>query len=184
MLSWVEHEKSFITSEPELWITKLNVQIINLSTIVCICIQIIALDKTLFPTDEFWYLSYFSMKTYVARCFSLDMLHLPVLHHCADYIFISFGIIGPLWYPWNWSSAHVYARGRKQCCKLHYCLWRVSIKPRLPFSICNVFFVSKGNLFDFYSWGNKGNIIWIHFIWRYANARMHLLILWIVTKTR
>ena len=25
-------------------------------------------------------------------------------------------------------SAHVYARGRKQCCKLHYCLWRVSIK--------------------------------------------------------
>ena len=23
---------------------------------------------------------------------------------------------------------------RKQCCKLHYCLWRVSIKPRLSFS--------------------------------------------------
>ena len=34
----------------------------------------------------------------------------------------------------KWSSAHVYARGRKQWCKLHYCLWRVSIKPRLPFS--------------------------------------------------
>ena len=25
----------------------------------------------------------------------------------------------------KWSSARVYARGRKQCCKLHYCLWRV-----------------------------------------------------------
>ena len=29
-------------------------------------------------------------------------------------------------------------------------LIRVSIKPRLPFSTCNVFFVSKGNLLDFY----------------------------------
>ena len=39
--------------------------------------------------------------------------------------------LGPLWNLGKWSSAHVYARGRKQCCKLHYCL---SIKPRLPFS--------------------------------------------------
>ena len=38
----------------------------------------------------------------------------------------------------------------KHCCTLHYCLWRVSIKPRLPFSICSVFFVSKANLFYFY----------------------------------
>ena len=43
-----------------------------------------------------------------------------------------------------------YIEGRKQCCKLHYCLWRVSIKPRLPFSIWNVLFDSKGNLLDFY----------------------------------
>ena len=28
--------------------------------------------------------------------------------------------------------------------------WRVSIKLRLPLSVCNVFFVSKGNLLDFY----------------------------------
>ena len=48
------------------------------------------------------------------------------------------------------SVAYVYARGRKQCRKFHYCLRRVSIKPRLPFSIWNVFFVSKGNLLDFY----------------------------------
>ena len=41
------------------------------------------------------------------------------------------------------------ARGRKQYCKLLYCYRRVSIKPRLPFSVCNVFFVSKGNLFYF-----------------------------------
>ena len=29
--------------------------------------------------------------------------------------------------------------GRKPCCELHYCLWRVSIKPKLTFSICSVF---------------------------------------------
>ena len=60
------------------------------------------------------------------------------------------GSLVPLWSLWKWSSAHVYARGRKPCCKLHYCLSRLSIKARLPFSICNVFFVSKGNLFYFY----------------------------------
>ena len=57
--------------------------------------------------------------------------------------------LGPLLYLWKWSSAYVYARGRKQCCTPYYCLWRISIKPRLPFSICNVFFVSKSNLLDF-----------------------------------
>ena len=60
--------------------------------------------------------------------------------------------LGPLWYHWKWSSAHVYVRGRKQCCKLYYCLWRVSIKLRLPLSDCNVFFVFKGNLLDFNFW--------------------------------
>ena len=34
-------------------------------------------------------------------------------------------------------SAHVYARGRKQCCKLRYCLGRVLIKPTPLFSIFN-----------------------------------------------
>ena len=47
------------------------------------------------------------------------------------------GSLGPLWYLWKWSSANVYTRGHKQCCKLHYCLFNVSC-------------VSKGNLFDFY----------------------------------
>ena len=28
--------------------------------------------------------------------------------------------------------------------------YKVSINPRLPFSVCNVFFVSKGNLFLLY----------------------------------
>ena len=60
------------------------------------------------------------------------------------------GSMGPLWYLWRWSSAHVYASGRKQCCKLHYCLWRVPINPRLPFSVCNGFFVSKVIRLDFY----------------------------------
>ena len=55
-------------------------------------------------------------------------------YHSADYISFPLGSLGPLWYIWKWSSAHIYARGRKQCWKLHYCLWRVSIKLRLPFS--------------------------------------------------
>ena len=58
----------------------------------------------------------------------------PVLYHTADYILFPLGSLGPLWYLWKWRSARVNARGRKQCCKLHYCLWRVSIKPRLSFS--------------------------------------------------
>ena len=70
---------------------------------------------------------------------------LPVLHHSADYITLPLRSLGPSWYLWKWG--YVYARGcRKQCCKLHYCLWRVSVKQRLPFS--SVFFVFKGNLFD------------------------------------
>ena len=57
---------------------------------------------------------------------------LTSLYHSADYISFPLGSLGPLWNLWKWSSAHVYARGRKQCCKLHYCLWRVPIKPRAP----------------------------------------------------
>ena len=79
--------------------------------------------------------------------------------HSADYISFPLGSLGSLWYLWKWSSAHVYASVRKQCCQIHYCLWRVSIKPRLAFCfereffdviyvIRSVFFVSKGNRFD------------------------------------
>ena len=55
--------------------------------------------------------------------------------------------LGPLWYLCKWTSAHVYAKGRKQYYKLYYCLWRVSIKPNSHFLIFNVFFVSEGNIF-------------------------------------
>ena len=44
------------------------------------------------------------------------------------------GSLDPMWIIWKWSSVHVCARVRRQCCNLHYCLWRVSIKPRLSFS--------------------------------------------------
>ena len=54
---------------------------------------------------------------------------LLVLYHSADYISFPLELLGPLWNLWKWSSAHVYARGRKQCCILHYCLRSVSIKP-------------------------------------------------------
>ena len=56
------------------------------------------------------------------------------MNHSADYISFPLGSLGPWWCIWKWTSAFVYARGRKQCCKLRYCLWRVSIKPGLPFS--------------------------------------------------
>ena len=67
-----------------------------------------------------WYVDVFKGKT--------------VLYYSADYISFPLGSLGPLWSLWKWSSAHVYARRRKQYCKLHYCLWRVSIKPRLRLS--------------------------------------------------
>ena len=56
-----------------------------------------------------------------------------------DYIWISFEIVGPI--------VVGVLLGRKQCCKRHYCLWRISIKPRLPFSICNV--ITKTRLFKY-----------------------------------
>ena len=74
----------------------------------------------------------------------------PVHHHSANFISFSLESLGPLWYIWKRSSAHVYARGRKQFCKLHYCLWRVSIKRDSHFLLRSVFFVSKGNLFGVY----------------------------------
>ena len=73
---------------------------------------------------------------------------LQIGHRNADYISFPLGSLGPLWDLWKWNSAHVYARGRKQCCKLHYCLWNVSIKPRLPFS--NVMYSSFPKEFFFY----------------------------------
>ena len=51
----------------------------------------------------------------------------------SSYISFPLGSLGPIRYIWR-CSWHVYARGSKQCCKRHYCLWRASIKPRLPFS--------------------------------------------------
>ena len=69
------------------------------------------------------------------------------------YQFLTLGSPSPFLYLLKWSSAHVYARGRKQCCNFYYCLWRVSIKPRHPSSIWSMFFVSKGNLFFFFFFG-------------------------------
>ena len=46
------------------------------------------------------------------------------------------------------SSAHVYARGRKQW--LRYCSWGVWSLGDSRFLIRSVFFVSKTNLFDVY----------------------------------
>ena len=90
---------------------------------------------------------------------------LPVHHHSADYISFPLGSLGPLWYIWKWSSAHVYSRGRKQCCKLYYCLWRVS-----HFLIRSVFLVSKDNLFDVY-------YIFV-FIFRKTKAISYMRLVW------
>ena len=42
------------------------------------------------------------------------------------------------------------ARGQIQSYKLHCCIWRDLIKLSIWFSLCCLFFVSKGNLLDFY----------------------------------
>ena len=77
--------------------------------------------------------------------------HLPVHHHSAYHISFPLGSLGPLWYIWKWSSAHVYARGRKQCCKLHYCLWSLNKTETPFFLIRSVFFVSKAIVLKYIS---------------------------------
>ena len=62
---------------------------------------------------------------------------------------VTLGLLSLFWCLWKQSSAYIYTRGRKQCCELHNCLWRISIKPTFIFSICNVFFVSKTSLETF-----------------------------------
>ena len=80
----------------------------------------------------FWRLFYYTAAG--VRCRVAAVERLAILHHSADYISFPLGSLGPLWYLWKWSSAHVYARGSKLCCKLLYCIWRVSVKPGLTFS--------------------------------------------------
>ena len=100
-----------------------------------------------FQGQQFILLFYFTAAG--VKCIVVAVELLAVLHYSTDYNFIFFGIIEPILVSLEWSCIHVYARGCKQCCKLHYCLLRISIKPRLPFSICNVFFVANGQHFIF-----------------------------------
>ena len=74
------------------------------------------------------------------QCRVVAIERLPVHHNSADYTSFLLRSLGPLWYISKWSSAHVYARGRKQCCILHY--YRDS-----HFVIHSVFFVSKRQSF-------------------------------------
>ena len=80
---------------------------------------------------------------------------LPVLHHNAFFFFFFFFFFHFLWDHW----AHC---GILKIVLLMYMLvgvssvanfisaYEVSIKPRHPFSVSNVFYVFKGNLFYFY----------------------------------
>ena len=73
---------------------------------------------------------------------------LSVLRRSADYILVHFGSLSPFWMFWKSIAAKAGARGRMKPRKLHCCIWRVLIKPNLPFLFFCVFFVSKGNLLD------------------------------------
>ena len=81
----------------------------------------------------FFYIYFTTLQLVLVPCGG-GRICLPVHHHSADYISLPLGSLGPLCYICKWSSAHVYTRGRNQYCKFHYCLWRISIKPGLPFS--------------------------------------------------
>ena len=98
----------------------------------------VALENIILPTGAEPWNVVIAQKLFLGMIFLFQWLvaveRLSILYHSADYISFPLGSLGPLWNFWIWCSAHVYARGRKQCCKLHYCLWRISIKPRLPFS--------------------------------------------------
>ena len=91
----------------------------------------------------------------------LDM-RIDIMESCIFFYYYFFGIIGPLWNLWRWSSVQVYARGRKQCCKLHYCLWRVSINPRLPFSLSVMCFLLPRAIFLTFILIAHWQIAWIY----------------------
>ena len=88
----------------------------------------------------------------------------PILHHSADYILLSLGLLSPFWLIWKSNTTSVGARGGgvggwgggvgvgvcMQPCKLHFCTWRDLIKPSLRFLTYCVFLVSIGNLLNFY----------------------------------
>ena len=68
------------------------------------------------------------------KCYVAAVKRLPLLHHSADYIFISFG---------NTESILLTL-------KIEYrFIWGDLIKPSLRFSFSYVFIVSKGNILDF-----------------------------------
>ena len=98
----------------------------------------------------FWRLFYYTAASVSVSARVAAVKRLPVLHYSADYIAFPLGSLGLLWYIWKWSSAHVYARGHKQCCKLYSWLWRVSVKPRLPFSNLQPVLCIQRQSFDVY----------------------------------
>ena len=103
----------------------------------------------------------------------------PVLHHCAGYILISFWVMSPFWFLWKSKTAKagIYSR------KLHSCMWRVLIKPSLPFSFFRVVFGSKGNHCDFYfliSY-NKANV-YIIALTSLCNVYFHICPIYIMKE--
>ena len=71
---------------------------------------------------------------------------LPIHQYSADYIFIFSGIIGLIE---NGVLLMYMLEGVRSVANF-ITAYEQSIKQRLPFSICNVFFDSKGYLLDFY----------------------------------
>ena len=65
---------------------------------------------------------------------------------CGDYIIISFGITGPIVVSLK-MEFYSYTLEDLSSVANFITAYEVSVKLRLPFPICKVFFVSKGNIF-------------------------------------
>ena len=74
----------------------------------------------------------------------------PVLHHSADYIFILVGVNGPFGFFENGFLLMYTLESVSSVANFIFAYGSFPIKPRLPFSVWSVFFISNDNLLDFY----------------------------------
>ena len=112
--------------------------------------------------------SYFFNKTYVVSIQQNGLKGTISTHYFffvwkVVQIIFSFplGSLNPLWYLWKWSSAHVYATGSKQCCKLHFCLWSLN-KTETPifYLYCVLWFQGQSFRLLFYFTAAGVSAVW------------------------
>ena len=111
----------------------------------------------------------------LVECRVAAVKRLPVLHHSADYIFISFGIIEPILVALKFKHrlSRCSVMGRIQPRKTHSCIWKGVIKPSLitkhmtEICLCGVYIFMRMGLVWKYkqSLTSLLNFLWEQYTW-------------------